>query len=130
MKLLLDTHVLVWFATNRRKLKRREREALVDPSATLLLSTISLWELRAKTRAERRHGTRGLYLDPAGAIDFCIEADVAIEEMTLDDLLAAQLIPEPPHGDPVDEMLLVHARRLDAKLLTRDDKLLGHPLAY
>ena len=36
--------------------------------------------------------------------------------------------PPLPHKDPFDEMLLVHAHRLGARLMTRDRKLLGHPL--
>ena len=130
MKLLIDTHVLVWFATDRSKLKQGEQDALYDRATELLLSTISLWELRAKVRAERRRDKRDLTLDPSGAIAFCAEANIAIETMTIADLLEPPLAVDPEHGDPFDEMLLVHAQRLGAKLLTRDGKLLGHPLAY
>jgi PIN domain nuclease of toxin-antitoxin system len=34
-----------------------------------------------------------------------------------------------PHDDPFDELLLIHAQYLGIKLLTRDTKLLDHPLA-
>ncbi len=130
MRLLLDTHVLVWFATNRLKLKRYEREAIASESNELLLSTISLWELRAKVRSERHRDRRDLTLDPASAVAFCVKAEIAVEEMTIADMLAPPLAVDPPHGDPFDEMLLVHAQRLGAKLLTRDGKLFGHPLTY
>jgi PIN domain nuclease of toxin-antitoxin system len=129
MRVLIDTHVLVWLATDRRKLKRHEREVLGDEASELFVSTISLWELRAKVRSERRRARRDLTLDPAGALAFCAKADIAVEEMTTADLLAPPLAVDWPHGDPFDEMLLIHAERLGARLLTRDGKLSGHPLA-
>ena len=129
MRLLLDTHVLVWLATDRRQLNRRELEAIHHPAAELFLSSFSLWELRIKLRAERRRNRLGLKLDPAGAAAFCAEAKIVIEEVSAADILAPPLMVELPHGDPLDEMLLIHAQRPGARLLTRDRKLLGHPLA-
>jgi PIN domain nuclease of toxin-antitoxin system len=129
MKLLLDTHMLVWLATDRSQLNARELSAIDDEANILMLSSISLWELRAKIRAERRRDRHQLTLDPAGAIMFCGEYDVEIDVARADDA-AAILLVEPQHGDPFDEMLLVHAQRLGAKLLTRDRKLLEHPLAF
>ena len=41
---------------------------------------------------------------------------------------ATPLAVELSHGDPFDEMLLIHAQRFGAKLLTCDRLLLGHPL--
>lgn len=128
MRLLIDTHVFVWFAAERSRLANRERQAL-DGASQLLLSSISLWEIRAKVRVERRRGMAKLMLDPAGALAFCSRAKIGVEELSIADLLLPPLAVDPKLGDVFDEMLLVHAQRLDAKLLTRDGKLLGHPLS-
>lgn len=42
---------------------------------------------------------------------------------------AAELIPPLTHKDPFDELLLVQAQEEGMRLLTRDAKLMGHPLA-
>ena len=129
MRVLLDTHILIWLAVDRAQLSYRELAVIENEDAALLLSSISLWELRAKIRSEKRRDRRELNLDPASAITFCEGARIDIDDVRIDDT-TLPLAVEPPHGDPFDEMLLVHAQRLGAKLLTRDRKLLGHPLAY
>jgi len=129
MKILLDTHVLVWLATERHQLSRWEQDAIGNPDHVLIVSSISIWELRAKVRAERRRGRQELMLDPVGAIRFCAAADILVDLFTAEDATVALAV-EPPHGDPFDEMLLVHAQRLGARLLTRDERMVDHPLAY
>ena len=129
MKVLLDTHILVWLATDRIQLSPRELAAIEDEKIDLFLSAISLWELRIKIRSEKRRDRRELNIDPAGAIMFCEGANIKIDDISSADTTLSLAV-DPPHGDPFDEMLLVHAQRLKAKLLTRDQKLLGHPLAF
>lgn len=129
MTLLLDTHILIWFAASQAKLSIRERTALIDASH-LLVSSISIWEIRAKIRAERRRGKPLLAFDPVMALSFCETMDINVEAVSIADLVAPPLQPDPLPGDMFDELLLVHAQRLGAKLLTRDRKLVGHPLAF
>jgi PIN domain nuclease of toxin-antitoxin system len=45
------------------------------------------------------------------------------------DTVAASLSVPIDHSDPFDELLLIHAQQLQMRLLTRDEKLAGHPLA-
>jgi hypothetical protein len=49
---------------------------------------------------------------------------------SIGELISPPLQSDPLHGDMLDELLLIRAQRLGAKLLTRDRKLLGHPLTY
>ena len=55
--------------------------------------------------------------------------DWSIAALEAEDVLE-RLEPPSPNRDPYDEMLLVHAQRMDARLLTRDRALADHPLAY
>jgi PIN domain nuclease of toxin-antitoxin system len=48
--LLLDTHVLLWFAAGDEQLGRKARDAIADPSNEVLISTVSLWEAAIKVR--------------------------------------------------------------------------------
>lgn len=128
MRLLLDTHILVWLAGEREKLSERERAAIIG-SDEVLVSVLSLIELRVKTRAERRRGQPPSVMSPDAAIAFCATRDIAICPLIATDLTAV-LATDPPHADPFDELLLAHAQALGARLLTRDEDMAGYPLAY
>ena len=128
MRLLLDTQMLIWLASDRGKLSAQEQAALAGGSE-LLASALSLMELRIKTRAQRRRGHEPTLMTPADAIAFCRQRDIAICPVAADVLIVV-LDEEPEHGDLFDELLLAHAQLLRARLLTRDSKLLKHPLAY
>jgi PIN domain nuclease of toxin-antitoxin system len=53
MKLLLDTHAFLWFATGDRRLGRAARTALEHAEAQLFLSAASIWELAIKSSLKR-----------------------------------------------------------------------------
>ena len=48
MKLLLDTHALIWFAEDDARLSSRAREALADEANDLSCSVASIWEMAIK----------------------------------------------------------------------------------
>ncbi|MBR8835797.1 MAG: type II toxin-antitoxin system VapC family toxin [Stigonema ocellatum SAG 48.90 = DSM 106950] len=48
MKLLLDTHVLIWSAGTPEKLSQRVRDLLIDTSNSIVLSIASIWEMQIK----------------------------------------------------------------------------------
>ena len=48
MKILVDTHLLLWGAVEPHKLSERARGLLEDPANTLLLSAASIWEIIIK----------------------------------------------------------------------------------
>jgi PIN domain nuclease of toxin-antitoxin system len=62
-------------------------------------------------------------------IDFALANGDALEPLS-PEACAADLLPALAHGDPFDQMRLVHAGELRAKLLTRVGKLTTHPLDY
>lgn len=128
MRLLLDTQILVWLITDRTYLSKSELRAIADQNE-LLVSAVSLFELRIKARAERRRGLLPSVPSPLAAIAFCEVRQIDIHPLLPQDT-TVELMPDTPHGDPFDEMLLAHASVLPAYLLTRDRKLLDHPLAY
>ena len=128
MRLLLDTQVLIWLASERNKLNAREKLAIAAADE-LLVSALSLMEIRIKTRAERRRGKSPSLMSPADAIDFCTARRIVVHPLAPDDLTVV-LETDPSHGDPFDELMLAHAQALQATLLTRDKHLRGHPLAY
>lgn len=127
MRLLLDTHFLSWMALAPGKVHRSE-QALISRS-DLFVSTVTIFELRMKwNKFERSRPRRNDLLDPVKALEHIAGHGIDLVPLTGDD--CATLLDTPiAHHDPFDEMLMVHAQRIGAKLLTRDEKLLDHPLA-
>lgn len=50
MRLLLDTHALLWWLNDDRKLGNRARGLIGDPENDILVSVVSLWEIAVKLR--------------------------------------------------------------------------------
>ena len=94
----------------------------------LLISPIVIWEIRLKWNSINRHGLRKGLLSPEAALELIAQSPMKFIPLTAEHC-AAPLDPPIPHKDPFDEMLLVHAAQLGARLLTRDRLLVDHPLA-
>ncbi len=128
MSLLLDTHILVWWLSDRDQLSRRQRGAVETASETspLLVSDITLWEVAML------HGL--------GRLRFSIplrewlERAVApplVRRVGVSPAIAAELadLPETFHRDPADRILLATARLLGATLVTQDRRIVASGLA-
>ncbi len=50
MRLLLDTHALLWWWTDDKQLSRAAREAMMDKDSAVLVSAASVWEISTKFR--------------------------------------------------------------------------------
>lgn len=129
MKLLLDTHIAYWMVFHPDELRPTERHALDDDSTELMVSAVSIWELRLKWNSFHRSGDRKGPSGPSEALQTFRELGLPV--MPLEPEIAAAALAAPMrHTDPFDELLLVQAQELGMRLLTRDTRLLGHPLAY
>lgn len=128
MKILLDTHFTFWLGMRDGELKPREIDVLSEGDAEILASAISLWELRIKWNLFHVSGARKGPSDPAEVLTALGIAEIPI--IALSPEQAAMSLETPiDHRDPFDELLLIQAQQLDARLLTRDKRLLRHPLA-
>jgi PIN domain nuclease of toxin-antitoxin system len=122
MKLLVDTHLLLWAAGLPERLSSSARALLDDPDNELLFSAVSLWEIAIKRslgrddfQVEPRVLRRGL-LDN-GWIELAI---------TSPHVLAIEHLP-PLHKDPFDRLLLAQASEEGIVLLTADERLAAYP---
>ena len=129
MRLLLDTHFVLWAATKSARFSLEERSILVEPDNQLLISAVSIWELRIKWNRRYRSGERKGPYEPQALLAAIRRLGLAVEPMT-GEQCASLLDPPPMHSDPFDELLLAVAQNLGARLFTRDADLRGHPLAY
>ena len=127
--LLLDTHIAVWLATDRNQLSMGELAAIIEPNNEIIVSAVSVWELSIKWQKFFRSGERKGPMDPAEFLLALSQMEMPVLSLTAE-LASAQLRTAAVYGDPFDTMLLIIAQETNARLLTRDDKLRGHPLAY
>lgn len=112
MRLLLDTHVFLWVATDSRKLKAPARE-FVRAASAVFVSSASIWEIAIKTALGK------LQVDPEALVR---EIDVGgFIELPVSARHAARVARLPPlHNDPFDRLLVAQALCEPLILLTAD----------
>jgi PIN domain nuclease of toxin-antitoxin system len=121
VRLLLDTHVPLWFAAGDEQLGRKTREVIADPANTVLVSVVSLWEAAIKLRIGK------LDVDVSSLIDGSARAGFALLELTAAHVEQLLKLPvSDRHRDPFDHLLLAQAAAEDATFVTDD----GHAKRY
>lgn len=116
MKFLLDTCTLLWLSLNSKKLTRKVFDICSDPEVSLILSTVSCWEIILKVQAKK------LNL-PNSSRDFLREAvdKLNLEPLPLDLETTLRLTYIPMlHKDPFDRMLAAVAIENSLPVLTPD----------
>ena len=115
MKLLLDTHAFLWFATGDRRLSRAARAALEHDDAALYLSAASIWELAIKS-------SLGRVTLPAPIEQYVTEkVEQGYHVLPIDWPHAAGVERLPfHHRDPFDRLLAAQALTEKMTMITRD----------
>lgn len=123
MRLLLDTHTLLWWWAGGSELSMSARALLADPANELLVSAASGWEVTTKHRL----GRLGDLSDAAPRFEQLVDIHsltrVAIE---LAHGLRAGAY-EAKHGDPFDRMLAAQSELMRAPLVTSDKAFAAFP---
>jgi PIN domain nuclease of toxin-antitoxin system len=115
LNLLLDTHVLLWAASEPQRLSAKARTLLLDPVNQLVFSAASLWEISIKSSLDRtgfkvdaRRLWRMLLVNGYRELPVTSEHSVAVNELPA------------LHKDPFDRILVAQARVEGLLLLTSD----------
>ncbi len=118
MKLLLDTHIVLWAAYTPEHLSQKAKQLLSDPASSLYFSVASLWEVAIKSALGRADFNVDVAELRAGLIanDY---SEVAIESRHV---LRVPTLP-PIHSDPFDRILVAQAMAEGVVLLSNDAKL-------
>lgn len=121
MKLLLDTHILLWSLLEPGRLSGRVSSELENPHNELWLSPITTWEimiLSEKKRVRLDTDPQSWMREVLNAIPFTeaeLNHEIAIQSRTVD----------LPHQDPADRFLVATAMVYQLTLVTADHRLLG-----
>ena len=114
-RLLLDTHVLLWWIAGDAALGRLAREAIDDPRSQVYVSPISLWEVaikRARTPL-KAPDDMAVAVDEAGFVQLPVTFGHAEQTAMLPSI----------HRDPFDRMLIAQAQVEGLVLVTSDHKI-------
>ena len=115
MKLLLDTHLLLWAAGAPKRLSPAARKLINDPANELLYSAASLWEIAIK----RALGREDFRVDPRALRRGLLENGYAELAISGEHVLAVDALPA-LHKDPFDRMLVAQSLAESVTLLTGD----------
>lgn len=123
MRYLLDTHTLLWFLADDRKLSQHARRLIENSSNDRFLSTASLWEIAIKARIGKldlrepfdRLFPRQLHLNR-----------IEILHITIDSLVKLATLPfHPRHRNPHDQHTDPFDRLIIAQALVEDISIIG-----
>ena len=119
MRLLLDTHVFLWWLADDKRLRAAEREAIRDPENDVYLSSASIWEIvikqelgRLRTPEPASVAARRLGLQPL--------------PITFEHAEATAALP-PLHNDPFDRLLMAQAKAESLTLVSYDTVIRAYP---
>lgn len=122
MKLLLDTHLLLWAAGEPARLKPATRRLLQDSRHELLFSAASIWEISIKMSL----GRDDLVADPRVLRRGLL--DNGYTELPITGAHAAAVLDLPAlHRDPFDRLLVAQAQVEGITLLTSDAVVASYP---
>jgi PIN domain nuclease of toxin-antitoxin system len=120
MRVLLDTHVLIWWFDASSKLSGQASAILTNKRNTLLLSAAAAWEIAIKANLGKLNGLEIVTdLGDQVAHGGFTELPVSIAHA-----VRAGLLPR-HHGDPFDRLLVAQAQDLSVPILSAD-RLLDH----
>jgi len=116
VRLLLDTHTLLWWLDGDRRLSRPARNRIADTDNVVLISAASAWEITTKARIGKLPGALEVAEDVAGAV---AGQGFAALEITI---LHAQRAGRLPggHRDPFDRMLIAQAQLEDVPIVSNE----------
>ena len=118
MKLLLDTHIFIWWADQPEKLSPAALSALEDEANELLLSVASVWEMQIKIQL----GKLKLSLPLKELVKNQQETnDLTVSPVALTHVLALDALPF-HHKDPFDRLLIAQGILEGLTVVTADSQ--------
>ena len=123
--LILDTHFFIWLMEGRSELTADELKIIKQYSKKnpLLISAISIWEIAILQKKQRITLKQPTTIWVEKALESPL---IVLASLTPAILCESVDLPDDFHKDPADRMIVATARIMQAKLLTRDKKILEY----
>jgi PIN domain nuclease of toxin-antitoxin system len=123
MRLLLDTHTLIWHHEANPALSDKARDILNLPDSQLFISTASIWEMAIKISSGKLKLRKSL----KDIINIYQNIGAAIMPVKPDHALGTESLPW-HHRDPFDRLLIAQAIYEDLTLVSRDEMFARYPI--
>jgi len=124
MRLLLDTHALLWAMQNKSQLSRKARTAIESPANEIFVSVVSIWEIATKVRIRKLDKPGNLLEDPRRTLVEMGFRDLQVKLSHAS--LGGSLVN--PHKDPFDRLLAAQALLENLTLVSIDTEFDSFPV--
>jgi PIN domain nuclease of toxin-antitoxin system len=112
MKILLDTHCLIWLLDDSASLSAKARRLILDASE-VYFSSASIWEIGLKWRKGK------IGVQPRAVAEAAISAGLRELSVSMEAMLVS-CETKSTHGDPFDRLLYAQAKTAQLKLMSAD----------
>jgi PIN domain nuclease of toxin-antitoxin system len=119
LRILLDTHALLWWLEGDPRIGRQAHDLIADPAHDILVSIASLWEIAVKVRVGK------LEADILAAINAQGFETLEIRPEHLEELVRLPM----HHRNPFDHLLMAQAIAEGLTLLSEDQHVSAYPVA-
>ena len=123
MRILLDTHALLWWLAGDPRIERKAQDLIADPANDILVSIASLWEIVVKVRVGKLEAD---IRDIVAAINAQGFEMLEIRPEHLEELVRLPM----HHRDPFDHLLMAQAIAEGLTLLSEDQHVPAYPVAH
>ena len=120
MKLLLDTHILIWALNDDSRLSKKARNLILNPRNVVYYSSVSVWEVSIKHALHPENVSFGA----KELTTYCKDAGFSPLELREEHVFALETLARPDdapkHNDPFDRALVAQAKTENMTFLTHD----------
>jgi PIN domain nuclease of toxin-antitoxin system len=116
LRLLLDTHALLWWLSDDALLPQTAREIISDKGNMLLASAASAWELAIKFQLGKLRKAGDVITDFSARME--VEG-IQVLSISAEDAIRAGLLPG-SHKDPFDRMLIAQCQAENVPIISND----------
>ncbi|MBQ9390041.1 MAG: type II toxin-antitoxin system VapC family toxin [Synergistaceae bacterium] len=124
MRILLDTHILLWAVTEDKKFPAKADVLINNPENEIFYSSISIWEAAIK---RLKHPDNIADLSSEELTELCDDAEFQELYLKAGHVSSLETLSRsedaPPHNDPFDRILIAQAKSENMLFLTHDDTL-------
>lgn len=124
MKLLLDTHILLWALGDAPELSRQARDLLEDDTNESIVSAVSIWEIAIKSAVSRK-GRSAISWSAGEVLEKCTATAIHLLPVLPSHAVRVEKLPL-LHGDPFDRLLVAQALSEPLRLVTSDRELAAY----
>ena len=123
MKILIDTHILIWYLEDDNRLSQKARYIIENRENEIYYSFASIWEVEIKHAA---HPDR-LSMSGENLLEHCGQLGFTQVPLKIDHILAVKHLTRkpdaPPHRDPFDRLMIAQAIVDNMLFITHDERI-------